>query len=177
MKKLLIVVILASALIPLTSSFGKKANKDEVELGQMLFSDPILSSDYTISCASCHIPAFAFADTAAVSTGVFGRKGKRNSPSAMNVLLRRSLFWDGRANTLEEQALAPIGNPDEMDLSLESAVYRLQRNEKYLAMFNTVYKAEPNRENLAAALAAFERTLETSESPLMSGSFPVIKMQ
>ncbi|HTE27848.1 cytochrome-c peroxidase [Flavitalea sp.] len=171
MKKIFLIVVIAISFIPLLTSFKDKADKEEIELGKMLFSDPILSRDMTISCASCHIPGFAFADTAVVSRGVFGRKGKRNSPSAMNVLLRRSLFWDGRANTLEEQALAPIENPDEMDLSIDSAIARLTQNAGYYELFQKVYGAPPDKKYLSAAIAAFERTLETSESPFDDWKF------
>lgn len=164
MKKIFLIVVIAISFIPLLISFKGKAGNDEVALGKMLFFDPILSGDMTISCASCHIPDYAFADTSMVSTGIHGRKGKRNSPSAMNVLLRRSLFWDGRANTLEEQALAPIENPDEMDLSLDSAIARLTKSKEYNELFHQVYGAPPDKKYLSAAIAAFERTLETSES-------------
>jgi cytochrome c peroxidase len=138
---------------------------NEAELGKLLFSDPILSKDYTVSCATCHIPAFAFADTAAVSKGVGGVKGTRNTPSAMNVLLHGFFFWDGRAGTLEEQALAPIENPKEMNLSLDEAIRRLKTSNTYSVYFKKIYNAEPDRTNLARAIAAFERTLETYESP------------
>jgi cytochrome c peroxidase len=171
MKKILLFIIIVVSFIPLLTAFKGKAAKDEIELGKMLFSDPILSRDMTISCASCHIPGLAFADTAMVSTGVFGRKGKRNSPSAMNVLLRRSLFWDGRANTLEEQALAPIENPEEMDLSIDSAIARLKENAVYNELFRKVYSAPPDKNYLSAAIAAFERTLETSESQFDNWKF------
>jgi cytochrome c peroxidase len=89
----------------------------------------------------------------------------------MNVLLRRSLFWDGRANTLEEQALGPIENPDEMDLNIDSAVARLNQSEMYNALFQKVYGAAPDKKYLSAAIAAFERTLETSESPFDDWKF------
>ncbi|MHA4843527.1 cytochrome-c peroxidase [Flavitalea antarctica] len=171
MRKLILIIIIVISSMPLLSSFKIKAGKEEIALGKMLFSDPILSRDMTISCATCHIPEFAFADTATVSTGVFGRKGKRNSPSAMNVLLRVSLFWDGRAKTLEEQALAPIENPDEMDLSIDSAVARLRKNHVYNEFFQKVYGAPPDKTLLSTAIAAFERTLETSESPFDEWKF------
>jgi cytochrome c peroxidase len=80
-------------------------------------------------------------------------------------LLQRSFFWDGRAKTLEEQALAPIDNPDEMNLHIDSALSRLSNSKTYAAYFKRIFNSEPGRENLAAALAAFERTLETSDSP------------
>lgn len=131
------------------------------ELGKLLFNDTILSEDYSISCASCHKPQFAFSDTLALSPGVRGQKGNRNTPTAMNVLSRPFLFWDGRAATLEEQALIPIENPLEMNLPADSAVARLTRNPFYAEAFGRIYGASPSRALLADALAAFERTLET----------------
>src|SRR5688500_4009938 len=157
MKKYIIIIItrLAILFIQATSVHNEPANK--AELGKLLFFDSILSKDRTISCASCHKPSFAFADTSKVSIGVDGKKGVRNTPSAMNVLLQRFFFWDGRAKTLEEQALAPIENPVEMNLPIDSAVQRLQHNKMYSAYFKSIFNSEPNRENLAAAIAAFER--------------------
>src|SRR6476660_1870159 len=90
----------------------------ELQLGEALFFDPILSRDSSISCASCHKPEFAFADSIALSKGVFARKGLRNTPSAMNQSNRNFYFWDGRVETLEEQALGPMENHVEMDFPL-----------------------------------------------------------
>lgn len=139
---------------------------DKMSLGKRLFFDPILSRNRTISCASCHREEFAFADTAALSLGVFGRQGKRNTPSAMNMRLQANFFWDGRAATLEEQALIPIANPDEMDLPVDLAIKRLNANRKYRAYFKQVFEELPTKTNLAKALSEFEQTLETAESPL-----------
>ncbi|SFE07039.1 cytochrome-c peroxidase [Spirosoma endophyticum] len=139
---------------------------DKMSLGKRLFFDPILSRNRTISCASCHREEFAFADTAALSLGVFGRQGKRNTPSAMNMRLQANFFWDGRAATLEEQALIPIANPDEMDLPVDLAIKRLNANRKYRAYFKQVFGELPTKTNLAKALSEFEQTLETAESPL-----------
>lgn len=138
---------------------------DRATLGRALFFDPILSRTRMVSCASCHREEFAFADTSALSVGVFGRKGKRNTPSAMNLLLQARFFWDGRAATLEEQALAPIENPNEMDLPIALAVKRLNGSKAYRARFQRVFGELPNRTNLAKALAAFEQTLETPDTP------------
>src|SRR3569833_1728595 len=138
---------------------------DKVELGRLVFFDPILSGDRSISCASCHKPAFAFADTVTLSPGVSGRKGVRNTPSAMNIATQDIFFWDGRASTLEEQALGPIENPVEMDLPLDMAMRRLKRNKKYRSYFRTVFNDDITRQHLGEAIAAFERTLETSNSP------------
>src|SRR6476620_1384264 len=139
------IVGLGSAVIPSQEPINK------VILGRLLFSDPILSKDYTISCASCHLPDFAFADTSVVSTGVAGKKGTRNTPSAMNVSLSKSFFWDGRATTLEEQALKPIENPDEMNLPIAQAIERLTGHDTYRHYFEQVFRDVPTQENLAAA--------------------------
>lgn len=164
-KQGIIITTLAVAII-LGFSFSKTPQKITKErLGEMLFFDPILSEDSSISCASCHKPAFAFADTSAFSKGVHGRLGNRNTPSAMNVSARDFLFWDGRAASLEEQALGPIENPVEMNLKLSEAIKRLNRSKKYRNLFFTVYKTAPTTKTLASAIAAYERTLETSATP------------
>lgn len=170
MKKLF-VLLAVSALFVLLSALHTEHPETKEELGKMLFSDRILSKDQTISCASCHIPAFAFADTSAVSRGVGGKKGTRNSPSVMNLRLQRSFFWDGRAASLEEQALMPIENPDEMDLPVGQAVARLNASRSYRQYFLDIFGALPDKHNLAEAIAAFERTLETSDSPFDNWKF------
>ena len=137
----------------------------EVQLGEKLFFDPILSRDSTISCASCHRPEHAFADITPTSKGVFNRMGGRNTPSCMNMTNRNLYFWDGRAETLEEQAMGPIENPVEMDLPLSIAVRRLRANLYYNNSFINVFGQKPNKELIAKAIAEFERTLETSKSP------------
>ena len=165
MKKHITLSIAFSAIVTMAVAFINREPSSRAELGKLLFFDPILSKDRTISCASCHKPDFAFADTSAVSIGVGGKKGTRNSPTAMNVMLRRPFFWDGRAKTLEEQALAPIENPGEMNLHLDSAIQRLRDSRIYNDYFRKLFDSAPTRENLAAAIAAFEKTLETSDSP------------
>ncbi len=137
----------------------------EVQLGEKLFSDPILSRDSSVSCASCHKPEHAFADITPTSKGVFNRKGGRNTPSCMNMSNRNSYFWDGRAETLEDQAIGPIENPVEMDLPLTVAIRRLRANVYYYRSFINIYGEQPTKDLLAKAISAFERTLETSKSP------------
>jgi cytochrome c peroxidase len=83
----------------------------------------------------------------------------------MNVMYRESYFWDGRAKTLEEQALFPIENPIEMNLKISEAVKRLNASTEYRSIFNLIYKEKPGKKNLADALAAYERTLETAITP------------
>lgn len=164
-KQGIIITTLAVAVL-LGFSFSKTPQKITKErLGEMLFFDPILSEDSSISCASCHKPAFAFADTSAFSKGVHGRLGNRNTPSAMNVSARDFLFWDGRASSLEQQALGPIENPVEMNLKLSEAIKRLNRSRKYRNLFYSIYKTAPTTKALASTIAAYERTLETSATP------------
>ncbi|MBE9463972.1 c-type cytochrome [Dyadobacter sp. UP-52] len=150
-------------------AFQPKTEGNEVltkeQLGEKLFFDPILSKGMAISCASCHIPAFAFADTAAFSIGDKGTKLPRNSPSLTNLSGRTDFFWDGRAASLEEQILGPLSAHDEMDLPIQEAVERLSKNEFYSTAFQKTFKTEVNNKNVLSAIAAFERTLETTDTP------------
>lgn len=164
MKKYTLLFLLFASWVTLSSLYPSEPVTAE-KIGEKLFFDSILSDDYTISCASCHIPSFAFADTVAFSNGVRGRKANRNTPSAMNVASRDALFWDGRAATLEEQAIFPIENVNEMNLPIEEAVKRLRSNSIYRTLFYQVYKQLPNAKNIGLAIAAYERTLETFNSP------------
>lgn len=137
----------------------------KAELGKKLFFDPILSEDRTISCASCHKPEFAFADTLSFSLGVRNTPGERNTPSAMNLAGRLQLFWDGRSSSLEMQALEPIANPTEMNLPVAEAVSRLNGDKFYAKAFRKLYKSDITAAQLAEVLAAYERSLETSNTP------------
>jgi cytochrome c peroxidase len=138
---------------------------DEIALGRQLFFDPILSLNRTISCASCHKPEFAFADTLPFSKGIAKGITARNTPSVMNMSLRPYVFWDGRAATLEEQVLHPISNPSEMGMHIETLLHRLTKSKHYHAAFVKIYNSEPTKELLGKAIAAFERTLETGDAP------------
>jgi cytochrome c peroxidase len=133
-------------------------------LGKKLFSEKMLSKDASVSCASCHKPAYAFADTAAFSTGVSGKLTQRNTPSVLNMKNRPYFFWDGRTKSLEEQSLMPIQNSDEMGLPISEAVNRLNQSAEYKNLFYKVFKQTPDAKNLAAAFAAYEKTLETVDS-------------
>jgi cytochrome c peroxidase len=166
MKKLFCMLLLVAVVVVMaTKGASTTEPQSKADLGKLLFFDPILSGNRKISCASCHKPEFAFADTVRFSPGVYGRKGTRNSPSVMNGALQSSFFWDGRSNTLEEQALIPISNPLEMDLPINEAVTRLNKSKLYAKAFAKLFKEPVNAKNLASVVAAFERTLETSESP------------
>ena len=133
-------------------------------LGKKLFSEKILSKDSSVSCASCHKPGFAFADTSAFSTGINGKLTGRNTPSVLNMKNRPYYFWDGRAASLEEQALMPIQNPDEMGLPVSEAIKRLNESMVYKKLFQQVFKQNTTAKNLAEAFSAYEKTLETVDS-------------
>ena len=167
MKKIWLSFFTAICIITVASSFFEKENteiKPKAALGKKLFSEKILSKDSSVSCASCHIPKFAFADTVAFSIGIGGKLTKRNTPSVLNMKNRPYYFWDGRATTLEEQALMPIQNPDEMGLPIEDAVKRLNNSREYKMLFQKIFKQNPSAKNLAEAFSAFEQTLETVDS-------------
>jgi cytochrome c peroxidase len=134
------------------------------QLGELLFNDSILSRGNQVSCASCHKPEFAYADNTPVSFGVDSLKGGRNTPSAMNQSGRVFQFWDGRMETLEEQAVGPIENPVEMDLPLSAAVDKLNKHEQYRKFFIKIFGHPADKKSVTDAIAAFERTLETSNS-------------
>ena len=159
------VLLFASVSCSTESKSTLKEPFTKEELGELLFFDPILSQNNQISCASCHLPEYAFADTAALSKGVDGKLGTRNTPSAMNQNARSFFFHDGRAETLEEQAAGPIENPVEMNLPLAEAIKRLNLHEQYSSYFKKIYAKRPDRESILDAIASYERTLETSNSP------------
>ena len=138
MKLLSAFIILSLSVVVLSFTLYRDINKQvytKEALGEKLFLDTILSKDYTVSCASCHKPKYAFADTVAFSTGIEGKLTKRNTPSVLNMKNRPYFFWDGRAASFEEQALMPIQNPDEMGLPVDEAVKRLNQSAEYSALF------------------------------------------
>jgi len=140
--------------------------EEAVELGRMLFFDPLLSKDNSVSCASCHHPVYAFADTTALSTGVHGERiGNRNSPSLANVGYLDALFMEGGVATLELQVLAPLGEQTEMDLQLTEAVERMKKITRYVELAKKAYGREIDPWLITRALAAYERTLVSGDSP------------
>ncbi|TNE56610.1 MAG: cytochrome-c peroxidase [Bacteroidetes bacterium] len=167
MNRFLYIIVFLFGLLLLGAGFQPAMNGPLVneDLGRLLFEDPILSSDQTVSCATCHIPAYAFSDTSAVSMGVYGQKGTRNTPAITNMSARSAFFWDGRAGTLEMQVVQPIENPVEMNLPLPEALTRLQGSARYRGYFEAIYGRLPDTLTLADALASFVRTLETGNSP------------
>jgi len=139
---------------------------EKIALGQRLFFDGRLSADGTVACSTCHDPARAFTDGRPASIGIKGRVGQRNAPTILNALYNKTQFWDGRVKTLEEQAALPIVNPVEMGQpSLDAAVARIAAIGEYQAAFRTVFGRPPNGPDLLRAIASYERTQLSFDSP------------
>ncbi len=133
----------------------------KINLGQRLFNDKRLSADGSISCASCHQADKALTDGLKTSKGINGLTGTRNAPTVMNAAFYTSFFVDGRSNSLETQALAPLTNPIEHGLKDSAAIIKIvQTDAEYKTAFKTVFKTNKiTTEHIAQAIASFERTL------------------
>ncbi len=140
--------------------------KEKAELGKLLYFDPRLSRDNTVSCATCHDPKKGWSNGEAVATGIGGQKGGRSAPSIINAAFAPLQFWDGRAVGLEGQALGPVQNPIEMNLTLLEMEKKLNAIKGYRDQFKKVFgTSEVTAENVGKALAAFERTLIFGNAP------------
>ena len=130
-------------------------------LGQRLFNDPRLSRSNAVACISCHSPAHSFADSKRVSVGHEGRQGQRNTPGLLGVAQIKPLFWDGRASSLEEQALGPLQHPDEMAMDVPALAAKLAALDDYPAQFNAAFgkKEGVTLPRILTALADYQRTL------------------
>ena len=139
---------------------------EKISLGQKLFFDRRLSVDGTVSCSTCHDPTLAFTDRRPTSFGVKGRVGQRNAPTVLNALYNKTEFWDGRVNTLEDQAALPIVNAVEMGHpNLDAAVAQIAAIEEYQQAFRVVFGRSPNGPDLLRAVASYERTQLSFDSP------------
>ena len=138
--------------------------EEGVQLGRMLFHDPRLSGDNTVSCATCHLQHLSFTDGKARAVGVSGKPLAFNSMSLANLLWGpQHFFWNGRANSLEEQALLPIQSPDEMNQNIDELIEELSADDAYPALFGRAY-GRISPEHIAKAIASFERTLVSADS-------------
>lgn len=136
-----------------------------IALGKKLFYEKRLSGDLTQSCGSCHRSANAFSDTGAVSVGIDGLSGNRSAMPIINLLWAESLFWDGRSESMEDQALGPVVNPIEMHETWPNAVAKLQDDPYYPAMFLKAFGTDDIDSNLVAkAISQFERTMISGNS-------------
>ena len=134
-------------------------------LGKMLFFDPRLSGSGQISCANCHDPELAWADGRRVPYGHDRQTGSRNSPTILNIAFAKSFFWDGRAQTLEEQAKSPIENPLEMNIHSRLAVRRISKIKGYRTYFEKAFgDKKVTEERISKAIATFERTINSPKS-------------
>ena len=168
---LLAVTVLLAHINPMQEVLKSVALSKE-ELGKLLFFEKALSLDSSVSCSSCHIPAYAFSDTSALSSGVDGKLSLRNAPGIMNLHANEAMFYDGRAKNISDQVHFPIQDPNEMNLAMLEAVKRLNKDLKYKNIFNSIFHSDANEVNIAEAISAFEMTLQTSNTPFdafMSG--------
>jgi cytochrome c peroxidase len=141
------------------------ATPEKIALGKRLFADPRLSRTDKVACATCHDPAKGFSNGERLATGVDGKQGTRSAPSLVNVAYNRTHFWDGRAGSLEEQALVPIQDPREMDMRLDALVQKLDGIGEYRRQFQTVFGGGATAARVAQALAAYERTIVSRATP------------
>jgi cytochrome c peroxidase len=138
----------------------------KILLGKQLYFDTRLSRDNTISCATCHNPAMGWSDAGPTSTGINGQKGGRRAPPVSNAAYSPLQFWDGRAATLEDQAVGPIANPIEMGNTHEVMIRTVGNIPGYAEEFKKVFgSSEITLRMVADAIAAYERTVVTTDSP------------
>ncbi len=138
----------------------------QIELGRKLYFDPKLSRDGTVACATCHDVSRGFGDRRNTSEGIGDKVGRRNAPTTLNALFFETQFWDGRAQTLEDQAKLPITNPIEMGQpDGAAAVAAISGDAAYQAAFQEAYGRAVNFDDVGRALASFERTLVFLDAP------------
>jgi cytochrome c peroxidase len=139
----------------------------KIELGRQLYFDTRLSADNTVSCASCHHPDEGYGRHTQFGVGIDGQEGGRNSPISYNRILSDLQFWDGRADSLEAQAVGPIANPIEMGNTHDKAVATLKKIPGYVAQFKAVFGGDDavNIDNVGKAIATFERVIVSGPSP------------
>jgi len=158
--------VVPAGLPPVPIPADNPMSVEKVELGKALYFDKRLSKDGTVSCATCHDPATAWTEHRPTSEGIGNQLGGRNSPTVINAAYMPVLFWDGRAKSLEEQALGPIENPIEMGNKMEAVVVDLGRLPGYKERFRAVFGSdEITKERIAQAIAAFERTVLSGDAP------------
>jgi cytochrome c peroxidase len=155
-------------------------NADMANLGYQLFFDPVLSGNNDYSCAHCHHPDLGFADGQRVSLAVDGRELTRNAPSLWNVAYQQHYFWDGRADTLEEQFMISLSSDMELNQDGEELVEEIAAIEAYQSQFSVIFEDGVTLDNLAAAIVEFERTLVSDNAPYdryVAGDFEAISSQ
>jgi cytochrome c peroxidase len=153
-------------LLPMTWPADNPYSAEKASLGKLLYFDARLSADGSVSCATCHAPKFGFTDGAPVSTGIHGQKGGRSAPTIINRGWSLAQFWDGRAGTLEEQALGPMANPIEMGNTHDAIVEKVRGIPGYRPLFQSAFGDDAiTIDRVAKAIATFERTVMSGNSP------------
>ena len=155
---------LATGARQITGLDSNPLTRAKIELGRQLYFDTRLSADATVSCASCHDPSMGYSAHTQTGVGIRGQKGGRNSPVSFNRILSGRQFWDGRADSLEAQAVGPIANPIEMGFTHEGVVKRLGDIPVYKRQFEKIF-GELTIDRVGQAIAAFERAIVTGPSP------------
>ena len=156
-------MLLSAPIKPLPQSV--KVDQKKVVLGKKLFFDPRLSQDGTVSCASCHDLEKGGDDGLQYSVGVGGKKGNINAPTVYNAVFNFRQFWDGRAEDLKAQVFGPIVNPVEMNTTMAQTVDTLKKDPIYVSEFAKIYSDGIIQENVADAIAEYEKTLITPNAP------------
>ncbi|WDT82496.1 MAG: cytochrome-c peroxidase [Candidatus Manganitrophus sp.] len=139
---------------------------EKIALGRLLFFDKRLSGDNSIACATCHMPALAFTDGQPVSAGIRRQLGGRSAPTAINRAFSQIQFWDGRAATLEDQSIGPFTNPIEHGFAdYDQMLAKMKKIEGYRKEFKKVFGTDITMDGVAKAIASFQRTLISGNSP------------
>lgn len=152
-------------LLPPPTASDNPTTPEKVALGKQLFFDPRLSGDGKRSCGTCHMPERAFTEPLAVTTDPAGKPLTRNTPTVLNAAYAPLFLWDGRARTLEEQALQPILDEKEMNASVEHVLRVVETDAQYVRRFEGAFGRAPSKRDLAAALAAYQRSLVSAGAP------------
>ena len=159
------VIKVPAGLPPIEFPADNPPTVEKIALGKQLYFDNRLSRDNTISCASCHAPEKGFSNADQFATGFKGQKGGRNSPTVINTAYNKFHFWDGRSGSLEDQALGPIANPIEMNLTIKEAIARLNAIPGYKKQFQKVFGSDATADTIAKAIATYERTVLSGDAP------------
>lgn len=171
--------VFPAMLAPADNTMANPMFKQRAELGRLLYFDPVLSKDSSISCAVCHHPDLGFTDMRGQSMGIGGqglgpdRTGgevlRRGAPTIWDACYNFKQFWDGRADTLEDQALGPITTASEMGSTKEEVVAKLKAIPEYAKLFDQSFNGSGGSsvtfQNVVNAIADFERTLTANNSP------------
>ncbi len=154
-----------AGLPPVPHPKDNPSTPEKIALGKQLYFDGRMSADNKVSCASCHDPAKGFSNGEQFATGVEGKIGGRNSPTIINSAYGKLQFWDGRAKSLEDQAMGPVFNPIEMKMTAPDVLKKLNAIEGYKKQFQQVFGTDVTEDGIAKAIAAYERTVLSGDAP------------